>query len=97
MEGSGMRSSTSGKILAAAAATAASFSLLASPSAASQPEPASCIGESFSTGAGPGFGQGVVFFAQVGGPLSTHPGLGDGIQLLQAGLVPDQVLPNLCN
>ena len=92
-----MRSSTSCKILAAAAATAVSFGLLTGPSAASEPEPASCLGESFAAFAGPGFGQGVVFFAQVGGPLNTRPGLGDGIQNIQAGLVPDWVFPNTCN
>ena len=26
-----------------------------------------------------------------------HPGLGDGIQNLQAGLVPDSTVPNTCN
>ena len=92
-----MRASTSCKILAAAAATAASFGFLTDPSAASQPEPASCLGESFSAFAGPGFGQGVVFFAQVGGPLNTQPGLGDAIQNIHAGVVPDSVFPNTCN
>ena len=42
----------------------------------------------------PGFGQGVVSFAQV---FDGRPGLGDGIQLLQAGLVPDQGVLNTCN
>ena len=40
------------------------------------------------------YGQLVVGFAQ--DPFS-RPGLGDGIQLLQAGLVPDEVVPNNCN
>jgi len=93
-----MRSSTSCKVLAAAAATAVSFGLLTSPSAASQPEPASCLGESFSAIASTdAFSGGIVFFAQVGGPLNAHPGLGDGIQNIQAGLIPDQLVPNTCN
>ena len=25
------------------------------------------------------------------------PGLGDGVQLVQAGVVPDDVVPNTCN
>jgi hypothetical protein len=41
--------------------------------------------------AGPGFGEAIVFFAQVGGPFNTQPGFGDGLQRLQAGAIPDQV------
>jgi hypothetical protein len=41
-----------------------------------------------------GFGQGVVGFAQ--GP-TTRPGLGDGIQALQAGAVDDGLVANACN
>jgi hypothetical protein len=45
--------------------------------------------------AAPGaFGSAVVGFAQEPG---NRPGLGDGVQLLQAGLVPDEVVPNTCN
>ena len=63
----------------------------ASAAGAAQPSPPSCLGESFSDLAGPGFGQGVRSFAQQPGPL------GDGIQNLQAGLVPDEVVTNTCN
>jgi hypothetical protein len=93
-----MRSSTSCKILAAVAATAVSFGLLTSSSAASEPEPPSCLGQSFSAIASTdAFSEGIVFFAQVGGPLNTQPGLGDGIQNIQAGLIPDSIVPNTCN
>jgi hypothetical protein len=45
--------------------------------------------------AAPGaFGSAVVGFAQEPG---NRPGLGDGVQLLQAGLVPDELVPNTCN
>ena len=71
--------------------------LLAGPAGAAEPVERACLGESFSALAGPEFGPGVVFFAQVGGPADTGPGLGDGIQALQAGQVPDQVVPNTCN
>jgi hypothetical protein len=36
-----------------------------------------------------------VGFAQ--DPNLPPPGLGDGIQALQAGVVPDEVVPNTCN
>ena len=63
--------------------------------AAGQPANQACLGQTDSALAtsqeNPGdFGQGVVSFAQPGG-------LGGGIQLLQAGLVPDEVVPNTCN
>jgi hypothetical protein len=66
---------------------------------AAEPANQACIGESLSalatTQPAPGaFGQGVRGFAQ--DPM-TPPGLGDGIQALQAGVVPDAVVPNTCN
>jgi len=72
------------------------------PSAASAGEPAvqACVGTSLSALAtnqavAGGFGQGVRGFAQA--PGTRHPGLGDGIQNLQAGFIPDAVVPNTCN
>jgi hypothetical protein len=58
-----------------------------------------CYGESISALASnqpaPGaFGAAVVGFAQA---PDDRPGLGDGVQLVQAGLVPDEVVPNTCN
>jgi hypothetical protein len=66
---------------------------------AGEPVVQACVGTTFSDAAHalpPGdFGQVVSGFAQA--PDTEHPGLGDGIQLLQAGLVPDEVAVNTCN
>jgi hypothetical protein len=67
---------------------------------AGEPVDQACVGESLSalatTQPFPGaFGAGVVGFAQ--DPNLPPPGLGDGIQALQAGVVPDEVVPNTCN
>ena len=64
---------------------------------ASQPANQACYGESISAlamGSQGGFGSGVVGFAQA---PDDRPGLGDGVQALQAGDVPDEVVPNTCN
>ncbi len=67
---------------------------------AGPPANQACHGESISVLArnqdAPGaFGAGTRSFAQ--DPNTDHPGLGDGIQLLHAGLVDDEVVPNTCN
>jgi hypothetical protein len=67
---------------------------------AGKPRNQACVGESFSalatTQPSPGaFGAGVSGFAQ--DPNLPPPGLGDGLQAVQAGLVPDEVVPNTCN
>jgi hypothetical protein len=86
----------------AVAAGLAAGVVLASGSAAGAAEPANqaCVGESLSalatTQPAPGaFGAGVVGFAQ--DPTLPPPGLGDGLQALEAGAVPDEVVPNTCN
>ena len=85
---------------AAAAALAAGITLGAGGAAgAGTPRTHACVGQSLSalasTQPAPGaFGQAVRSFAQ--DPM-TAPGLGDGIQALQAGAVPDTVVPNTCN
>ncbi len=66
---------------------------------AAEPAIQGCYGESISALATnqpvPGaFGGGVVGFAQ---DPNSRPGLGDGVQALQAGVVPDNVVPNTCN
>jgi hypothetical protein len=66
---------------------------------AGKPVNQGCYGASISALASdqpfPGaFGAGVVSFAQ---QPDGRPGLGDGVQLLQAGLVPDGAVPNSCN
>ena len=63
------------------------------------PADQACVGESLSGLATDqlspgGFGAGVVGFAQ---DPNTLPGLGDGIQALAAGQVPDEVVLNTCN
>jgi hypothetical protein len=84
--------STSSKVLAASAAIVlGSFGLMMGPAGAAQPANQACLGESFSALAGPGFGPGVVSFAQNPGPF------GDGIQAVQAGVIGDDVVPNTCN
>jgi hypothetical protein len=66
---------------------------------ASQPVLQACVGTTFSTAAAnlsPGdVGALIADFAQA--PGTAHPGLGDGIQELQAGLVSDDVALNTCN
>ena len=65
--------------------------------ATSKPANQACVGESLSSlaiGSAGAFGAGVVFFAQ---EPTTSSGLGDNIQFFQAGVVPDEVVPNTCN
>ena len=62
--------------------------------ATSKPANQACVGESLSSlaiGSAGAFGEGTVFFAQLPGP---H---GENIQAFQAGVVPDEVVPNTCN
>jgi hypothetical protein len=85
---------------AAAAALAVGVTIGAgNPAGAGQPRNQACVGESLSALASTqpvpgGFGQAVRSFAQDPAP---PPGLGAGIQALQAGLVPDEVVLNTCN
>jgi len=86
---------------AAAAALAAGITLGAgSVAGAGEPRTQACVGQSLSALAsdqpGPGaFGAAVRGFAQ--DPNLPPPGIGDGIQALQAGFVPDELVPNTCN
>lgn len=86
---------------AAAAALAAGVTVgIGSPAGAGKPRTQACVGQSLSALASdqpaPGaFGAGVRGFAQ--DPMLPPPGLGDGIQALQAGLVPDGLVLNTCN
>lgn len=87
-----MLRSTSSKVLAATGAIVlGSLGLMTNPAGAAEPANQGCLGESFSALAGPGFGPGVVSFAQNPGPF------GQGIQAVLAGDVPDDVVPNTCN
>ena len=85
----------------AVAAGLAAGAILAAGSVAGAGQPANqaCVGESLAalatTQPFPGaFGAAVRGFAQ---DPNSPPGLGDGIQALQAGQVPDEVVPNTCN
>ncbi len=88
------------RLLVVTSATALAVLALATGVAeAGPPTNQGCHGESISALARnqpfPGaFGAGVVGFAQ---DPNNRPGLGDGIQALHAGLVPDDVVPNTCN
>ncbi len=70
----------------------------ASAAGAAQPAVHACLGTTLSGAAAAlppgGVGAAVRSFAQ---DPTSPPGLGDGIQALQAGLVPDDVVPNTCN
>ena len=73
---------------------------VAGPASAATPANQACVGQSLSALASnqpaPGaFGHAVSGFAQR--PNTVHPGLGDGIQALQAGAIPDTLIPNTCN
>jgi hypothetical protein len=69
-----------------------------STASAGQPVKRACLGDTFKVGAaiqpGGGLGALVSFFAQV---PDGSPGLGNGIQALQAGVVTDGTLTNSCN
>jgi hypothetical protein len=85
-----------------ATAAGALLGLGAPVAGASEPVEQGCVGTTFSDGAhavqdqSPGtFGQLTSAFAQA--PGTEHAGLGDGIQQVQAGLVPDTVAVNACN
>jgi hypothetical protein len=90
-----MRSRIS-KIVISLAVVAGTTGGFASAAYAATPVVPACVGTTFSTlaTAGPGLGQGVRGFAQ---DPTNPPGLGDGIQSLQAGQVPDEVVANTCN
>jgi len=78
------------------AIAAGACAAMAPSAGAAVPVVNACVGTTFSalaTGA-PRLGQGVKSFAQ---DPTTRPGLGDGIQSLQAGQVPDEVVLNTCN
>ena len=70
----------------------------ASAAGAAKPAVQACVGTTFSDAAAalPGglLGQVVRSFAQ---DPTSKPGLGDGIQAVQAGVVPDEVVVNACN
>jgi ABC-type phosphate transport system permease subunit len=90
---------TIARTTAAAAIVTGAILASAGVAGASRPVLQACVGTTFSTAAAnlpPGdVGALISDFAQA--PDTAHPGLGDGIQELQAGLVPDEVAVNTCN
>ena len=87
------------KLLISGGVACATLASVAGVVDAGTPAPPGCYGESLSALASsqpfPGaFGAAVRGFAQA---PDGKRGLGDGVQLLQAGLVPDDVVPNTCN
>jgi len=87
------------KLLIAGGVACAALTSVAGVVEAGPPAQQGCYGASISALASdqpfPGaFGSGVVSFAQA---PDGKRGLGDGVQLLQAGLVSDDVVLNTCN
>jgi hypothetical protein len=90
-----------GILLASMVAVGTTF-VFAGTAGAGQPNNQACVGKSVSALASnqpaPGaFGQFVRGFAQNPGVPTLRPGLGDAIQVLQAGEAPDAAVPNTCN
>ena len=89
------------RAVTAAAIVAGSVVISVGAAGAATPVTKGCVGSTVSglaaaaRDSGIPYGQLVRSFAQ--DPNTAHPGLGDGIQLLQAGLVPDEIVPNTCN
>jgi hypothetical protein len=92
------------KRLAALIATAACalLGLGATAAGASEPVVQGCVGTTFSEAAHVlqderPFTLGRLLSGLAQAPGTEHAGLGDGIQQVQAGLVPDTVAVNACN
>ena len=75
--------------------------IAATPASAARPRKQACVGMTFKIGAadaqppGDTVGGTIRWFAR--DRVESPVGLGDGIQVLQAGLLPDTVEPNVCN
>lgn len=87
-------------LFVAAGSAIAAIGLMPAAASAGPPAVRGCVGASVSAVAAnqpsPGFyGATIRTFAQQEG--TTHPGLGDGVQEFQSGLVPDDIYPNICN
>ena len=84
------------KTIVGSAVAVCAFTFGMGAASAATPAVQGCVGSTFSSlaTASPRLGQGVVGFAQ---DPTSRPGLGDGIQALAAGQVPDTLVPNTCN
>ncbi len=79
------------------AISAAGWIVMAAPLAgAATPASQACLGSSVSSFSSEHVRSGWLYrdFAQ---DPNDRPGLGDGVQAFQAGLIPDEVFPNTCN
>jgi hypothetical protein len=77
-------------------AVAATVLMAAAPVSASRPATQACIGTTVSVNAKvfePNYG---AFISSVT-PRNDFGSLGDAVQLVKAGLVPDELYPNTCN
>ena len=88
------------KLFVAGSFAIAGIGLVPSAVSAGKPVVTGCVGASVSAVASnqpaPGaYGHAIREFAQ--DPETARPGLGDGVQQFQSGLVPDDVYPNSCN
>jgi hypothetical protein len=84
------------RTIGTAAVLASAITLVGGAQMASAATPTvdGCFGASISAAAGPGFGPFVVEAAQ---DDTGRPGVGDAVQAVQAGQVPDAAFPNSCN
>ena len=83
------------KVAAVACATVVMTAMSTGVAHAATPAVQGCVGDTFAGHKSPAFGAVVIRpFAQ---DPTNRPGLGDGIQALQAGAVPDEVAANACN
>lgn len=96
-----MRTTIARAVTVAAVVTTAMLASSAGVAGADHGQPVvqACVGTTFSSAAAvlpPGdLGAAVAAFAQASETL--HPGLGDGIRDLKAGVVPDDAVVNTCN
>jgi hypothetical protein len=88
------------RIIIGSAVAVCAFSFGMGAASAATPAVQGCVGSSVSplasssSSAAPGaYGQAIVGFVKT----SATPGLGADVQALQAGVVPDEIVPNTCN
>ena len=68
-----------------------------SPVLAAKPADRACVGETFSAVVEPGIGQLAATVAMEADFEGDRPGLGQELQILQSGAVPDAIFANTCN
>jgi hypothetical protein len=84
------------KLVLGCTVLAAAVLMAAAPASASRPAVQACIGKTVSANAQafePNYG---AFISSVA-PRNDFGSLGDAVQAVKAGLVPDELYPNTCN